>query len=127
MEKLFSHWLLRIPLAVVFLQQGLNKLPFDPAGGEGFGLTSLVWAVVVAGELLAGLGLIVGGLLAMTRIYPWVGDSITRLSGFTIGSIMAGVIWSFQPTSFIDVILYDNFHVLLWFGGLYLALRGNKA
>lgn len=127
MEKLISHWLLRIPLAVVFLQQGLNKLPFDPTGGEGFGLPALVWFFVVYGEILAGLGLLVGGLFAMTRLYPWVGDTVTRLSGFTVGSIMTGVIWSTQPTSFVDVILYDNFHVLLWFGGLYFALRGNNA
>jgi len=25
-----------------------------------------------------------------------------------------------------DVILYDNLHVLLWVGGLFFALRGNK-
>jgi len=26
-----------------------------------------------------------------------------------------------------DVILYDNLHVFLWVGGLYFALRGNRA
>ena len=28
--------------------------------------------------------------------------------------------------SFMDVILYDNLHVLLWVGGLFFALRGNR-
>ena len=37
---------------------------------------------------------------------------------------MTGVIWVGQPESFMDVILYDNLHVLLWVGGLYFALRG---
>ena len=55
-----------------------------------------------------------------------ISDMITRFSGFTIGSIMTGVIWIGKPESFLDVILYDNFHVILWFGGLYFALRGNR-
>lgn len=129
MEKLIPHWLLRIPLAVVFLQQGFSKLPFDPTGGEGFGLPALVWFFVVYGEILAGLGLLAGGLFVFVKDknWTWLGDNITRLSGFAVGSIMTGVIWTTQPTSFVDVILYDNFHVLLWFGGLYFALRGNNA
>ena len=54
------------------------------------------------------------------------GDIITRFSGITICSIMTGVIWVGQPESFMDVILYDNLHVLLWVGGLFFALRGNR-
>ena len=53
-------------------------------------------------------------------------DIITRFSGITICSIVTGVIWVGQPDSFMDVILYDNFHVLLWVGGLFFALRGNR-
>ena len=52
-----SHILLRIPLALIFIQQGLSKMPFDPAGGEAFGLPGLVWWVVVFGEVAAGVGL----------------------------------------------------------------------
>ena len=48
---------------------------------------------------------------------------LTRFSGITICSIMTGVIWVSQPDSFMDVILYDNFHVLLWVGGLFLHQR----
>ena len=33
-----SHVLLRLPLAIVFLQQGLSKFPVDPAVGAAFGL-----------------------------------------------------------------------------------------
>jgi putative oxidoreductase len=54
------------------------------------------------------------------------GDLITRFSGIVITGIMTGVIWVGQPDSFMDVILYDNFHVLLWVGGMYFALRGNR-
>ena len=32
-----------------------------------------------------------------------------------------------DPESFVDVLLYDNLHVLLWVGALFFALRGNNA
>lgn len=121
-----SHWLLRIPLAIVFIQQGLDKMPVDAITAEAYGLPYLVWWFVAWGELGAGLGLIVGGILSLKMFWPWVGELISRFSGFVIGCIMTGVIWIGMPTSFIDVILYDNFHVLLWVGGLYFALRGNR-
>ena len=124
-----SHWLLRIPLAVIFIQQGLMKLPLDIAEAESYGLSYLTWWVVAYGELGAGLGLIVGGLLNIKLLerLQILGDLITRFSGFTIGCITTGVIWIGEPESLIDIILYDNLHVLLWVGGLFFALRGSKA
>lgn len=121
-----SHWLLRIPLAVVFIQQGLDKLPVDAMTAEAYGLPYLVWWFVAWGEVGAGIGLIVGGILSLKMFWPWIGDLVSRFSGFVIGCIMTGVIWIGMPTSFIDVLLYDNFHVLLWVGGLFFALRGNR-
>ena len=126
-EFCMSHWLIRIPLIVVFLQQGLAKWPIDAETAAAFELTLLVWAFVVLGEIGAGIGLIVGGLMDYTKgIFKELGDLITRFSGITITGIMTGVIWLSEPTSFTDVILYDNFHVLLWVGGMYFALRGNR-
>lgn len=122
-----SHWLIRIPLIVVFLQQGLAKWPIDAETAASFELTLLVWTFVVLGEIGAGAGLIVGGLLSHTKNWlKELGDLITRFSGITMASIMTGVIWISEPDSFWDVILYDNFHVLLWVGGMYFALRGNR-
>ena len=126
-EFCMSHWLIRIPLIVVFLQQGFAKWPIDPFTAEAFGLTLVVWTFVVLGEIGAGIGLIVGGLLAGFK--NWLkeaGDLITRFSGIVITGIMTGVIWMSQPESFMYVILYDNFHVLLWVGGMFFALRGNR-
>lgn len=123
-EFCLSHWLLRIPLAIVFIQQGLDKIPVDVDTADSFGLPYLVWWVVAYGELGAGLGLIVGGILAMW--FRELGDLLSRFSGFTIGCIMTGVIWIGEPASLMDVLLYDNLHVLLWVGGLYFALRGNR-
>ena len=124
-EFCLTHWLLRIPLIVVFLQQGMNKWPIDVEDSP-VELTSLVWSVVVLGELGAGVGLLVGGIIALQKYFNELGDMITRFSGITIASIMTGVIWTGEPESFTDVILYDNLHVLLWVGGMYFALRGNR-
>ena len=125
-EFCMSHWLLRIPLAIVFIQQGLSKFPVTLEDAESFELPYLVWWVVAYGELGAGVGLLVAGLLASWAWLRDYGDVLTRFCGITICSIMTGVIWVGQPESFWDVILYDNFHVLLWVGGLFFALRGNR-
>ena len=125
-EFCLSHWLLRIPLAIVFLQQGISKLPVTIEGAESFDLPYIVWWFAAYGEIGAGLGLIVGGLMANKWWWPWIGDYVTRFSGITICCIMTGVIWVGQPESFMDVILYDNLHVFLWVGGLFFALRGNR-
>jgi len=124
-EFCMSHWLFRIPLAIVFLQQGLSKLPFSIEDAEAFELPALVWWFVIYGEIGAGLGLLVGGAVIWQK-FKEINDIITRFSGITICSIMTGVIWVGQPDSFMDVLLYDNLHVLLWVGGLYFALRGNR-
>ena len=124
-EFCMSHWLFRIPLAIVFLQQGLSKLPFSVEDAEAFELPGLVWWFVIYGEIGAGLGLLVGGAVIWKK-FKEINDIITRFSGITICSIMTGVIWVGQPDSFMDVLLYDNLHVLLWVGGLYFALRGNR-
>ena len=123
-EFCMSHWLLRIPLAIVFLQQGMDKWPIDAETAASWELPLLVWAFVVLGEIGAGIGLLVGG--AFYKYLKELGDILTRFSGITICSIMTGVIWIAQPESFSEVLLYDNFHVLLWVGGMFFALRGNR-
>lgn len=143
-EKIQNYWkvlpdfswsslLLRVPLAVVFIQQGFHKLPYDPTGGEAFGLPGLVWWVVIYGEIAAGIGLLVGGLtsifgISQIKFIAELGDLITRFSGITMCCITTGVIWVVtKPSSLWDVVLNDNFHLFLWAGGLYFALRGNWA
>ena len=124
-EFCMTHWLLRIPLIVVFLQQGLSKWPID-VNDSPVELTLLVWTFVVLGELGGAIGLIVGGILDYIKKLKEFGDIITRFSGITMASIITGVIWTGEPESFTDVILYDNLHVLLWVGCMYFALRGNR-
>jgi putative oxidoreductase len=129
-EFCLSHWLLRVPLAVVFIQQGLSKFPVTVEDAESFELPFLVWWIVAHGELGAGIGLLIGGFFAAKLIsisfIPEFGDMVTRFAGITICSITTGIIWVSQPESFLDVILYDNLHVFFWVCGLYFALRGNR-
>ena len=116
-----ANWLLRIPVAVVFILQGLQKLPLDPAEAEMWGLPMTVWFFVAWGEFFSGIGLLIGG-----TVYAGMGDIITRFSGIVICGIMTGVILIGEPESFWYVLLYDNLHVMLYCGGLFFALRGNR-
>ena len=128
-----SHILLRIPLAIVFIQQGLSKFPVDAAAGAAFGIPFLVWLFVCYGEVAAGIGLLVGALPTLPRIreIPLIaelGDLLTRFSGITMCCVVTGVIWVvIKPESLIQFILNDYLHLSLWVGGLYFALRGNWA
>ena len=63
-EFCMSHWLLRIPLAIVFIQQGLSKFPISVEDAESFELPYIVWWFAAYGELGAGIGLIVAGIIA---------------------------------------------------------------
>lgn len=126
----WSNLILRIPLAAVFLQQGLGKLPFNAEMAAGFGLPNFVWWVVIIGEISSGAGILFGGLLSLERLrniplLAALGDMITRFSGIVMCCITTGVIWITKPESFWAVIWYDNLHLFLWVGGLYFALRGN--
>ena len=51
---------------------------------------------------------------------------LTAILFFVIGCIVTGVIWIGQPESLTFVLLYDHFHVLLWVGGLFFALKGTR-
>ena len=136
---------LRIPLAAMFLQQGLSKLPVDGAVAEAWGLPYIVWWFVTWGEIGAAVGIMAGGLLGLipwhnrhfflSRIgrsytdFRWLveeaGDLITRFSGISMTCIATGVIWMLSRESLWDVIYKDFIHVSLYVGGLYFALRGN--
>ena len=122
----FATFLLRIPLAALFLQQGFDKLPFDAETAAGYGLSLLVWLFVVTGEIGAGLGLLTAGAAGIVfrgKIITEAADILTRFSGITMTCIMTGVIWLSEPDSLLDVLLNDYVHVSLYAGGLYFALR----
>ena len=124
----FATFLLRIPLSVMFLQQGLSKFPVNEITAEAFGLPFIVWWFVAYGEVGSAIGLIVGGVFGIIftkGIISSLADLLTRFSGITMTCVVTGVIWIMMPSSFMDVILKDYLHVSLYVGGLYFALRGN--
>ena len=122
-----ANWLIRIPLAIIFIQQGLGKLPFDTSTAEAYDLPLSVWFMVIISELLAGFGLLFGRILQSLKILNLVGDFLTRFSGTTMVCIMTGVIILSNPESFIEILLYDHIHFMLYCGGLFFTLRGNRA
>ena len=119
-----ANWLIRIPLSIVFVLQGLQKMPLSIEDAESFGLPMSVWFFVAWGELFAGILLFVGGLIIALK--DGVGDVLTRFSGIVICGIMTGVILVGEPESIVYVLLYEHFHLMLYCGGLYFALRGNR-
>jgi len=119
-----ANWLIRVPLGIVFILQGLQKLPVDISDAEAFGLPMSVWFFVAWGELFAGIGLLLGGLTIALK--DGVGDMLTRFSGIVICGIMTGVILIGEPESIMYVILYEHLHLMLYTGGLFFALRGNR-
>ena len=122
-----SNWLIRIPLSIIFLQQGFSKIPIDSSMAETYSLPLFLWYLVILGELTAGIGIIFGGILKSLGLVPFFGDFLTRFSGIIIVSIICGVIIISNPASMIEILFYDHIHVMLSSGGLYFALRGNRA
>ncbi len=112
-EFCLSHWLFRIPLAIIFIQQGLSKIPVTIEGAESFDLPYIVWWFAAYGELGAGIGLIVGGVLNIDKLWPYVGDLLTRFCGITICCIMTGVIWVGEPESLMDVYCFPSRTIFL--------------
>ena len=91
-EFCMSHWLLRIPLAIIFIQQGLSKFPVTAEDAVAFELPYLVWWFVSYGELGAGIGLLVGGLFAaklasIQKIVPELGDMAVSYTHLTLPTI----------------------------------------
>ena len=116
-----SHWLLRVPIALIIFQQGISKFPLTAEEAMSYDLPFFIWAVAAISELFVGLALVVGGLLK-----GWIGDLLSRLGGFVLAIVIIGVIITTNWGPILDIILYDNIHVLLLVGGLYFGFRGNR-
>ena len=124
-----ATFLLRIPLSVMFFQQGVSKFPVTEATADAIGLPFIVWWFVAYGEVGSAIGLISGGVIGIVftkGVLSELADLLTRFSGITMTCVITGVIWLMMPPSFFDVITKDYLHVSLYVGGLYFALRGNS-
>ena len=117
-----AHWCVRLPLAWIIIYQGQSKIPLSPSDAEAFVVPYFMWIMACLGELTAGALLIIGGIFHN----HWIGHLATRVGGLFVAIIVASVLVWVYGAPIMDLLLYEQFHVLLMLGGLYFALRGNE-
>jgi len=139
LEKLASpffniaHWILRLGLGISFFLHGFGKLPISPGfvqwlGSKGVFAPEVFAPLLAWGEILAGLGIIVGGILVSTNS---IGNIITRISGGAVGVIMISAIFIAHSDWALFVgergqVLFASEQIFLLLLGLYFAIRGNE-
>ena len=143
-----AEWLLRIGLGISFFLHGYGKLPIDKTTG-GVWLSgefgTPVALMVAYGEMLAGIGIIVGGLIASRTLAGIgiigggliasktneAGHLITRLSGGAVLFIMVCAMiiahsdWSIF-TGERGKVLFASEQLFLILVGTYFAIKGNR-
>ena len=131
--KAYANCLLKIGLGISFFLHGYGKLPISEGfvgwlTSKGISSASVVAPMIAWGEILAGLGILLGGLIGIKAAI--LGNLVTRLSGCAIGIIMIGAItiahsdWDL----FIgerDAVLFASEQLFLLLLGVYFAIRGN--
>ncbi|MCC5984012.1 MAG: hypothetical protein JJU42_06575 [Rhodobacteraceae bacterium] len=113
-----ADWLLRVPLALVLFQYGFDKFPLDADVAAGWGLPLFLWALAGFAEIGVAAMLLAGGLL---RGRP--GELVTRLAGAGAAVIVAGVVVVAYRAPPLDLLMFNQFHILLLGAGAYLALK----
>ena len=118
-----APWLLRLSLGIAFFIHGYGKFPLPPEkmvgwfGSLGIPAPELVSSMVAVGEVSAGIGIIIGGLLGSS-----LGHLITRLSGGAVVVIMIGAFSMAHADWFITTKLFTSEQLFLAAIGLYLSL-----
>jgi uncharacterized membrane protein YphA (DoxX/SURF4 family) len=115
----YADFLLRLPLAGILLQYGINKFPLSPDAAMGFGVPYPLWILAAVGEVAAGIMLLAGGLLRGS-----LGDLVTRIAGAAAAIIVAGVIYVAYWAPPLDLLLLNQLHLMMLAIGLYFALAG---
>jgi uncharacterized membrane protein YphA (DoxX/SURF4 family) len=121
-----APWLLRLSLGIAFFIHGYGKFPLPPEkmvgwfSSIGIPAPELVSSMVAIGEVSAGIGIIVGGLLGSS-----LGHLITRLSGGAVVVIMVGAFSIAHADWFITAKLFTSEQIFLVAIGLYFAIKGN--
>ena len=88
----------------------------------------MTWRAVAWGEMLAGIGILIGGLIGLNA--PVVGNLITRLSGGAVMVIMIGALLLAHSDWGIffgerGSILFASEQLFLLLLGTYFAIKGN--
>jgi uncharacterized membrane protein YphA (DoxX/SURF4 family) len=129
-----AEWLLRIGLGISFFLHGYGKMPIGEGfvgwlASKGVPAAGAMAHMVAWGEMLAGIGIIVGGLIASRA--EQAGHLITRLSG---GAVLFIMIWAIIIAHsnwgiFFGErgsVLFASEQLFLILVGAYFAIKGNK-
>ena len=122
-----TPWLLRLGLGTSFILHGLSKFPLPPEKmvrsfeKEGYMYPEIITSMVAIGEVVAGAGIIIGGLIISNT-----GTLITRLSGGAVVVIMIGAILIAHPEWLVTKKLFMSEQIFLFILGLYFAIKGNN-
>ena len=129
-----ANWLLRLGLGIAFFLHGYGKLPMSDGfvgwlGSKGVPLAETTAYLVAWGEILAGLGIIIGGIIANSLSN--LGHLITRVAGGAIGVIMIFALLIAHSDWGIffgerDSVLFASEQLFLLLLGVYFAIKGNK-
>ena len=131
--KDYSSCLLRIGLGVSFFLHGYGKVPIqqgfiDWLASQGIPFADLTAFLVAWGEMLSGIGILIGGLIGLSL--PTIGNIITRLSGGAVMVIMIGALLLAHSDWAIFIgergsILFASEQLFLLLLGTYFAIKGN--
>ena len=129
-----AEWLLRIGLGISFFLHGYGKMPIGEGfvgwlASKGVPAAGAMAHMVAWGEMLAGIGIIVGGLIASRA--EQAGHLITRLSGGAVLFIMVWAIIIAHSNWGIffgerGSVLFASEQLFLILIGAYFAIKGNK-
>ena len=129
-----ADWLLRLGLGISFFLHGYGKLPISEGfigwlASKGVPAAGAMAYMVAWGEMLAGIGIILGGLIASRA--EQAGHLITRLSG---GAVLFIMIWAMIIAHsnwgiFFGErgsVLFASEQLFLILVGSYFAIKGSK-
>lgn len=130
----YAHFLLRITLGISFFLHGYGKFKIIDGftsflGSQGILYPKLMTYLVAWGEMLAGITIIIGGLLINSL--PILANLLTRISAFSIIIIMlcALIIAHSDWSIFIGErgkVLFASEQLFLLTLGLYFFVKGNN-
>ena len=130
----YSHFLLRITLGISFFLHGYGKFKIIDGfasflGSQGILYPKLLTYLVAWGEMLAGITIIIGGLLINSL--PILANLLTRISALSIIIIMicALIIAHSDWSIFIGErgkVLFASEQLFLLTLGLYFFVKGNN-
>ena len=122
-----APWLLRLGLGTSFILHGIGKFPLPPEKmvtwfeSMGYMYPEIITSLVALGEVGAGAGIILGGLISGN-----VGNLVTRLSGGAVVVIMIGAILIAHSDWLVTKKLFMSEQIFLFLLGGYFAIKGNK-